>query len=261
MKINVETITPDIAKQWLTKNVNNRKLRSATCAKYARDIKQGNWRLTHQGIAFDKSGNLVDGQHRLQAIIQAGMPVPMVVAYGSDRAGIDQLAPRSQFDAITIGGLCDWVSDKHVQTARQMMQYLCDRPTSTPASAHEVVRFCELNKDALLFCDSFFTSSKKGVSSALVRSVITTGFYHYPHEDLRSFVKTLYTGVIDDPVKSAAVKVRDMLMSIETLSGQSSRVSTIKKMQRGLDAYMRRQEMQRLIEPKTFLFTVPEVRR
>ena len=37
----------------------------------ARDMKAGHWRLTHQGIAFDPAGVLIDGQHRLWAIVES----------------------------------------------------------------------------------------------------------------------------------------------------------------------------------------------
>jgi hypothetical protein len=35
--------------------------------------------VTHQGIAFSSSGALVDGQHRLAAIVEAGIPVEVMV--------------------------------------------------------------------------------------------------------------------------------------------------------------------------------------
>jgi hypothetical protein len=35
--------------------------------------------VTHQGIAFDTQGVLVDGQHRLAAIIEADRPVELTV--------------------------------------------------------------------------------------------------------------------------------------------------------------------------------------
>jgi len=38
---------------------------------YAVEMLKGNWRFTHQGIGFSKKGFLIDGQHRLLAILQA----------------------------------------------------------------------------------------------------------------------------------------------------------------------------------------------
>jgi hypothetical protein len=49
---------------------------------YARDMEAGRWQLTHQGIAFNNSGELIDGQHRLLAIIEANVAIKMVVSTG-----------------------------------------------------------------------------------------------------------------------------------------------------------------------------------
>jgi hypothetical protein len=73
----------------------------------------GNWVLTHQGIAISKSGKLIDGQHRLAAVVKANVPVEMMVFSGLDDESIfaiDQSRPRSKFDAIKIGGLCSWAN-------------------------------------------------------------------------------------------------------------------------------------------------------
>ena len=51
-------------------------------------IKNGEFTLTHQGIAFDEDGNLIDGQHRLHAIIKAGIAVKMEVSSGWPRSNI-----------------------------------------------------------------------------------------------------------------------------------------------------------------------------
>lgn len=73
-------VTPDMAQEWLSKNCDhNRTIKTKTVYSYARDMKNGNWYLTHRGIAFDKDGHLIDGQHRLRAIVLAGVPVKMVV--------------------------------------------------------------------------------------------------------------------------------------------------------------------------------------
>lgn len=49
---------------------------------YASDMARGRWGLSHQGIAFDEQGRLIDGQHRLWAVIKAGIPVKMMVTTG-----------------------------------------------------------------------------------------------------------------------------------------------------------------------------------
>lgn len=82
----IETIdvTPALAKEWLTRNKRNRPASTVTIEKYRRDMADGNWQFTGDGIRFDADHNLIDGQHRLNAV--ATMPtkfsIPMLVIKG-----------------------------------------------------------------------------------------------------------------------------------------------------------------------------------
>lgn len=80
MKSQVKTITPAWAKQVLqTQNTNNRPISHTRVKSLVSDMKSGAFLLTHQGIAFDDSGRLIDGQHRLTAVVEFGQPVQMMV--------------------------------------------------------------------------------------------------------------------------------------------------------------------------------------
>ncbi|GGQ53922.1 hypothetical protein GCM10010195_06630 [Kitasatospora griseola] len=70
-------------------------------------IIRGEWKLTHQGIAFDENGALVDGQHRLHAIIEANVSVKMLVVYGLSEdvfPVLDSGKSRSAADALLLTG-------------------------------------------------------------------------------------------------------------------------------------------------------------
>lgn len=82
MRTTVETITPELAAKYLAKNTQNRNVRQHTVTKMTRDLQAGAWVPTHQGIAFSPDGTLLDGQHRLLAVIQAGVPLVTLVTRG-----------------------------------------------------------------------------------------------------------------------------------------------------------------------------------
>lgn len=63
-------------------NSKNRNLSESTVQSYANDMKNGRWTMTHQGIAFDVNGTLLDGQHRLWAIVFANIPIEFMVTRG-----------------------------------------------------------------------------------------------------------------------------------------------------------------------------------
>lgn len=64
-----------------TRNKQNRSLRRNVVIKIKTDIEQGRYLPTHQSIAFDETGNLQDGQHRIQAIALAEIPVKSWVQF------------------------------------------------------------------------------------------------------------------------------------------------------------------------------------
>ena len=68
-------ITPELAKQILEKSeIRNRNVSHVTVDRYAEDMKRGKWDTENSStLAFDKKGNLIDGQHRLHALIKAGV--------------------------------------------------------------------------------------------------------------------------------------------------------------------------------------------
>ena len=64
------TITPNEASKYLANNPANRKINESVVRAMAEDMKAGRWMQTHQGIAISKTGRLLDGQHRLSAVIK-----------------------------------------------------------------------------------------------------------------------------------------------------------------------------------------------
>lgn len=87
MEIKYEIITPEIAKKYLQRNSGNyRALSQSKVAVYAHDMESGRWETNGESIKFNKDGILVDGQHRLSAIVRSGCSIPMIVCYGIDNS-------------------------------------------------------------------------------------------------------------------------------------------------------------------------------
>lgn len=85
-ELEVVHVTPEMAAEWLEKrNEGNRKIGRTVVKQYADAMAEGRWRLTHQSIAFDDEGTLLDGQHRLAAVVRAGVTVSFTVQRGWGR--------------------------------------------------------------------------------------------------------------------------------------------------------------------------------
>lgn len=88
-KFRAETtiITPQIATEFLKRNTINRKLSNATINDYAKDMQCGKWDFNGESIKISIDGILLDGQHRLWAVIVANTNVKMLVVYGVSEIG------------------------------------------------------------------------------------------------------------------------------------------------------------------------------
>ena len=78
-------ITPTLAETMLLLNAGNRNISNDQVLRYADEMRRDGWLLTHQAIAFDKGNYLLDGQHRLRALIKAERALPFIVARGFAR--------------------------------------------------------------------------------------------------------------------------------------------------------------------------------
>lgn len=81
-KTQLMVIDPAKAEHWLKNNFRNRPISEDVVRAYAADMTAGRWTVTHQGLAFNDRDELIDGQHRLRAIILSGCTVQTMVTFG-----------------------------------------------------------------------------------------------------------------------------------------------------------------------------------
>jgi len=99
-----ELITPERAHEMLRQNKHNRPTNWHRVEEYSDAMTRGEWKLTPQGIVFDRDGNLLNGQNRLWAVVYSGASVHMRVSRGSDSNVanvIDRGSPQSARDLAT----------------------------------------------------------------------------------------------------------------------------------------------------------------
>jgi len=131
----VETITPIIAKQLLEVNSNNRKISPANVAKIEESLTNEEWQVSGQTIIISESGRLLDGQHRVHAVLNTGISMEHLVCRGvKDEAFkvIDTGKNRSGGDVLSIVGvlkgtkisntikLLDAYNNKHMTRATKL---------------------------------------------------------------------------------------------------------------------------------------------
>jgi hypothetical protein len=111
MEIQKMLITPTMAKKLLEKNISNRRLKQKTVEKYTKDMQLGIWKEdTGELIKISISGYLLDGQHRLYAIVKSNISQKMHV--GTDLPDevfkvIDTGSSRNSADIFHIDGIAN----------------------------------------------------------------------------------------------------------------------------------------------------------
>lgn len=122
-------VTPELAEEWLDETVNsaNRSLSKDTVQRYALEMDSGNW-MVSEPIMFDWDACLIDGQHRLAAVVESGKAQQMLVITGYDpevRLLINTGKGRSAQDALRIAGMS--VRNANIVVGIARMALLWDR--------------------------------------------------------------------------------------------------------------------------------------
>lgn len=117
-QVSVESLLPGEAKQLLEKSekaaggeaVLNRKVRPSLVKRLAHDLTEGRWVFNGQTIVIDQRGFILDGQHRLHACVQAGIPLFTMTVRGLDpqiMTTLDSGESRSKRDVLGMAGMVE----------------------------------------------------------------------------------------------------------------------------------------------------------
>ncbi|CAH2605605.1 conserved protein of unknown function (plasmid) [Rhodovastum atsumiense] len=142
----IETITPDRAEEYLAHNRGNRNIVQSHVAALARDITAGQWMFNAQPICFSRSGRLLNGQHRLSAVLEAGQPIEVLVMRGLPEEAFETYDKQAK-KAPVVEGEFEEFGDKALISATAVLLWRRElkpagqpnaRPTAT--EVREVIR-------------------------------------------------------------------------------------------------------------------------
>ena len=179
------SITPDLAR-WIMANCNtrNRKKKLEHIKRMAQAMKKGHYLVTHQGVAFSRSGVLLDGQNRLQAIIDSGVDVTMLVTFDlpeKSQVEMDTGIKRHDVDALTLG--YDLKYPVHVVAG---MKAMLTQGNSITVDRADLAKFITDQREVADFLSAVFPSRDGAYAGVL--GAIGRAYYHVSEERLREFV-------------------------------------------------------------------------
>lgn len=191
-------MTPSWAAEILKNNTHNRSIRESQVAQIAEDIRLGLWMLTPQTVSIATDGQLLDGQHRLMAVVLAQRPVEMMLATDCPKesfAAIDIGRARTAGDILTIEG------SKHANATAAIIRYAnlylrspgliwSAGPTSSSVTKQEILSIYRADPrmwDAITETASSFRSSPHVLVSAVGAFLYLYYSGHSPVKDDQKF--------------------------------------------------------------------------
>lgn len=196
----IVTLTVEMAKAMLDRNTKNRRIRWPTVMEYAGALLRGEWQLNGSTICVDWFGNLLNGQHRLLAIVESGVPMTVILVEnlppetqvtmddGVNRTMSDTLGWRDEKNCTNLGSTLRVVWN-YTKTGKVVTQQHKDRATKL-----QRLQFLDTHpriREAMSFPEF------KRVTRLLTGSVASSLYYLFMHideDDAEDFMYRLGSG-------------------------------------------------------------------
>ncbi len=262
ISVSWEYVTKIIAESWLSANRRNRKFMPSLSLRYARDMKAGFWQTTHEGVAFDEDGNLVDGQHRLDGIAAANVGIWMLVTRGLPKSAIEVINRgkiRTLAHTLQIMGY-EYSNHRMIASARRMFFGTEVHNVSNYISDSTLRRFIDANLEALIFATSAVT---KTTAPAPVVAAVARAFYHADMDRLARFPVAMMDGIEKDSLLPGDQSARCLRRTVETSkhsAGANASAALYRKAQKAIRAYLDMTDLTKLHEISDDLFPLPKER-
>lgn len=242
---NVERITPDIAEHILANNVGNRRVAKRIVQKYAAEMKSGNWKLNYEPIVISKTGKLLNGQHRLLAVVESGVSVDLYVIRGADDDTFlyDRGYTRSEDQAIYMMGVnnCTKIT---LSIAKLFFSSVIPNNAGV-ASTVEIIAFLNVFKNDLQTYQECVGAKHSRSGQMTVKTnqsvfglACVIGLDNGMSKDeIHRFLKSVRTGFIEDETETSAIIIRNMILADKFGHGGIERIYTTKVIINALEDY------------------------
>jgi hypothetical protein len=262
----VVTVTPELAKTWLKGMIQNQRPPSdSSVLKYSRAMTQGKWKIASP-LSFDVEGQLIDGQHRLLAVVKANRSIDFIVQRG---------LPTDAIEAIDIGVLRTSahlaklqgsnVTGSHIALLNCCFFCPTSNLTKPPSfSKQEQVELAIAHFEALDF--ALKKRNEGVVAYAPYLACVARAYYSENRKRLEQFLQVLHSGYTvsensnDD---SAAIALRNLHFKnrgqkIRQAGGRDTRVQAFKIGSNALANFLLRKPIKILKESSANQFPVAD---
>jgi len=212
MKTEIRLITPVVAGKMLEKNSMNRLIRQGKLNDYIRQMRAGLWKEeTGESIKIATDGAILDGQHRLMAIVKADISLNLLIISGLEKdvfTVLDSGALRTAGDVFHIAGI---LNAKNVSAG--VRRYFILKAGNTQFNTMRGITSTEalnLYNQRAKFWQGVYTMARGwyGRSSRILTIADFIGYYAFFHDigedDVFEFMSSLGEGTnlaINSPIR------------------------------------------------------------
>lgn len=205
-------ITPIQAENWLQYNVeNNRHLDNKLVDRYKNIMLAGDWHLSNDAISFNINNMLVNGQHRLWAIVESGVTIRCIVQKNLPLESMDCMdvgKHRTNDDNFKIAGK-NYPKDCSA-TVRCIFNSL-DATRCKVYNHNEIAKFMDKYHESIIWAHQALPTRGKFGCSAFRAVVARAHILGKPLEKLNRFCTVLTTG-LNTPEDGAALLLRNRIL-------------------------------------------------
>lgn len=233
MKTEVRTITPETAKEMLKRNINNRPLKQSHVNFLSSQMESGLWQFDGSPIKLTEQGGVLDGQHRLSALVLSGCSFEFLIVSGISVDAfqvMDTGRNRQASDVLSIDGFENGESlqivVRGIITYNRYGRIKGGGRTVSPITNREVLDFARENSSKLKRSIDFLSKHK---SSLLPKTRVAIFHYLFSEKSVTEadlFINKFLTGL--DMEKTSPIYVlREKLIAD---SGARTKIEVNKKL-------------------------------
>jgi hypothetical protein len=262
IKTLIVDITPAMAENWLAQDEpdSDRKLRVGWVDQLATDMKDGNFMLTHQGIAFNCDGKRLDGQHRLHAIVKSGTTQRMLVTTGLPRE------IRSVIDINKTRTLSDYISISDQPASKAVVQVTVSmyfgnnlKPRLTrPGQKEFFLKYRDYMEWAVDQLPNGTKIAKAGVRAAVARAYYNAKGNTQKISKIKRFCEILREGQTLNATEQGVRVLRDFLIGNKQYAGSTASVDVYSKTANALHKMLEGRPSKSAVVSSTNFFPIPE---